>query len=309
MLTGIWLIDMAYRQSRSAWKIGGCGTGWCGQSMGGRNFSCFTSRNIYTSSFCWLGNEYVLRWWDVSNSSTCRGGLELLKARLSYFHACFLVDSTPSFSWHVSNWDQIPKLGQGTTDIPSLTHIGVPIVAWRRERSWWHSETWGIGRLIDLHSQVWTNTKSRMMMMIIIIIIIIIILHYYHYIITTVFMIIPYLLSIVVLIRLIATIVFMMIWSELFHNHRNVHWKQERSETGFQQQVWWIPTSTLHSRGHQCWWWQNCWSFVNLLEIQCKYIWHVQLQNNIIFSLLAVGQVWIDGCCLWLTLHTTSLAC
>ena len=32
MLTGLWLIDMACRQSRSAWKIRGCGTGWCGQS-------------------------------------------------------------------------------------------------------------------------------------------------------------------------------------------------------------------------------------------------------------------------------------
>ena len=68
------------------------------------------------------------------------------------------------------------EIGQGTTDIPSLIHTGVPIVAWQRERSCQRHGNW---RLIDLHSQVWRNTKSRLMM--IISIIIIVILHYYHY--------------------------------------------------------------------------------------------------------------------------------
>ena len=57
----------------------------------------------------------------------------------------------------------LPEIGQGTTDIPSLIHTGVPIVAWRRERSCQRHRSWG---LIDLRSQVWTNPKSRLMMII-----------------------------------------------------------------------------------------------------------------------------------------------
>ena len=49
----------------------------------------------------------------------------------------------------------LPEIGQGTTDIPSLIHTGVPIVAWRRERSCQRHR-----------SQVWTSTKSRLMMII-----------------------------------------------------------------------------------------------------------------------------------------------
>lgn len=140
MLTGLWLIDMAYRQSRSAWKIGGGGTGWYGQSW-----------------LVWKGVCFkAVRCFEFFYSNP----------RISHQ---FLLEVL--FSKRM-----LLEIGQGTTDIPSLIHTGVPIVAWRRERSRQRHGNWG---LIDLRSQVWSNTKSRLMM--IINIIIIVILHYYHY--------------------------------------------------------------------------------------------------------------------------------